>query len=269
VATVTLTLTNVNDAPLAFSQSVTNGEDMSFAITLTGSDVDGPVTNYVMLAGPVNGTLSGVAPNLTYRGATNYFGADSFTFQVNDGSLTSAVATVTLTLTNVNDAPVANDDHYDLGEGLALNIAGPGVLTNDSDLENDSLTAVLVSGPLQGTLNLNADGGFNYTPTNHFSGVDTFTYQASDGQANSGVAAVSISVTNPIQISIILSNELVTVTWTSIIGKQYRLQYKDTWGDANWTDVLPDVVATGGTAMATDTIDAANERFYRIICSGN
>ena len=63
---VSLTITAVNDAPIAFSQSVTNGEDTSFAITLTGSDVDGPETNYVVLVGPTNGTLSGVAPNLTY-----------------------------------------------------------------------------------------------------------------------------------------------------------------------------------------------------------
>ena len=98
VATVTITLTNVNDAPMAFNQSVTNGEDTSFGITLRGSDVDGPETNYVVLVGPTNGVLSGEAPNLVYRGATNYFGADSFTFSVNDGSLTSGVATVTITL---------------------------------------------------------------------------------------------------------------------------------------------------------------------------
>ena len=101
---VSLTITAVNDAPMAFDQSVTNWEDTSFAITLTGSDVDGPETNYVVLVGPTNGTLSGVAPNLTYLGASNYFGPDSFTFSVNDGSLTSAVATVSITVLPVNHA---------------------------------------------------------------------------------------------------------------------------------------------------------------------
>ena len=115
-------------------------------------------------------------------------------------------------------------------------------MSNDSDPEGESLTAMLVSGPLQGVLNLNPSGGFNYTPTNHFSGVDTFSYQASDGQTNSGPATVSITVSNLIQIvSVGLSNDVVTVTWTSIVGKDYRLQYKDSWADTDWTDVVPDV----------------------------
>jgi hypothetical protein len=238
---------------------------MSFAITLVGSDVDGPETNYVVLTGPTNGTLSGVAPNLTYRGASNYFGPDSFTFSVNDGSLTSAVATVSITVLRVNASPVANDDHYDLGSGLTLDIPAPGVLTNDSDPEGDSLTATLVSGPLQGVLNLSPSGGFNYTPTNHFSGVDTFTYQASDGQTNSGSATVSITVSNLIQIvSVGLSNDVVTVRWTSIAGKTYRLQYKESLEDTNWTDAAPDVGAGGSTTVGTNAVQAVPQRFYRV-----
>ena len=90
---------------------------------------------------------------------------------------------------------------------------------------------MLVSGPVQGVLNLIPAGGFTYTPTNHFSGADTFTYQASDGQTNSGPATVSIVVSNPIQISsVAVSNEVVTVTWSAIAGKKYRLQYKDDLG---------------------------------------
>jgi hypothetical protein len=265
VATVTITLTNVNDAPIAYSQSVTNGEDASLAITLTGSDVDGPETNYVLLVGPTNGMLSGVAPNVTYLGANNYFGPDSFTFSVNDGSLTSAVATVNITVLPVNQPPVANDDHYDLGGVVALDVPAPGVLTNDSDAEGESLTAMLVSGPLQGVLHLNASGGFDYTPTNHFNGVDAFSYEVSDGQTNSGPATVSITVSNLIQIlSVGLSNDVVTVTWSSIVGKAYRLQYKGSWSDADWTDVVPDVSASGSTAVGTNAVDAAAQRIFRV-----
>jgi hypothetical protein len=266
---VTITLTNVNDAPVAFDQSVTNGEDTSFGIRLVGSDVDGPVTNYVVLVGPINGVLSGEAPNLVYRGATNYFGPDSFTFCVSDGSLTSRVATVTITLTNINNAPVANEDHYDLGGGVALEIPAPGVLTNDSDPEGESLTAMLLSGPLQGVLNLEPSGGFNYTPTNHFSGVDAFTYQVSDGQTNSGPATVSVAVSNPIRImSVAVSNNLVVVTWTSIAGKNYRLQYKESWGDPDWTDLQPDVNASGTSAAGTNGVDAVAQRIYRVKALG-
>src|SRR5207247_9159815 len=109
-ALVTVSVTAVNDAPIAFSQSLTNAEDTPLPILLTGADVDGPVTNFTVLTQPASGSLSGSAPNLIYNPATNFVGVVSFTFDVNDGSLTSAVATVTITITNVNDAPVAVDD---------------------------------------------------------------------------------------------------------------------------------------------------------------
>jgi hypothetical protein len=266
---VSLTITAVNHAPIAYTQSVTNWEDTSCAITLTGSDVDGPETNFVVMVGPANGTLSGTPPNLMYRGATNYFGRDSFTFSINDGSLTSAVATVSITVLPVNHPPVANDDHYDLGGGVALDIPGPGVLSNDSAPEGDSLIATLVTGPHQGVLNLSPSGGFNYTPTNHFNGLDTFTYQASDGQTNSGPATVGIVVSNLMQIvSLGLSNDLVTVIWTSILGKGYRLQFKDSWADPDWTDVAPDVRASGTTAIGTNAVEAVPQRIYRVLDLG-
>src|SRR5207249_9273472 len=110
VATVSITVTAVNDAPVANAQSVSTAEDTAKAITLTSSDPDGPVTNFTVVAMPTNGVLSGTAPNLTYTPNANFNGGDSFTFKVNDGSLTSAVATVSITVTAVNDAPVANEN---------------------------------------------------------------------------------------------------------------------------------------------------------------
>src|SRR5439155_143074 len=92
------------------------------SITLTGADVDGPVTNFTVLTQPASGTLSGTAPSLTYTPATNFFGTVSFTFSVNDGSLTSAVATVTITITNVNDAPVAFGQNMTNAEDTPLPI---------------------------------------------------------------------------------------------------------------------------------------------------
>jgi hypothetical protein len=119
-------------------------------------------------------------------------------------------------------------------------------------------------------LNLHPDGGFNYTPTNHFDGMDTFTYQASDGQTNSGPATVSIAVSNRIQISsIAVFNGVVTLTWTSIVGKNYRLQYKDDWTDASWQDLPTDVTATNPSTTETNLVGAATQRFYRVLCPGN
>src|SRR5439155_733615 len=109
VATVTVTITPVNDAPVANAQAVTTNEDTATAIALTATDVEGSALTYVVVSGPTHGTLSGTAPNLTYTPAANYDGADSFTFKANDGSLDSNVARVAITINAVNDAPVASN----------------------------------------------------------------------------------------------------------------------------------------------------------------
>ncbi len=94
-----------------------------------------------------------------------------------------------------NNPPVAANDSYTTPQGTPLVIAAPGVLGNDSDPDADPLTAVPVGGAGNGTAVLNADGSFTYTPNAGFFGTDSFTYMANDGQANSNVATVTISVT--------------------------------------------------------------------------
>jgi hypothetical protein len=100
-ATVSITVTPVNDAPVAAAQSVTVDENSSVAITLTGSDVEGSSLSFSVATPPANGTLSGTAPNLTYTPNANFDGTDSFTFIANDGSASSAPATVSITVNNV------------------------------------------------------------------------------------------------------------------------------------------------------------------------
>src|SRR3989441_7718481 len=117
--------------------------------------------------------------------ALNFNGTDSFTYKASDGQAQSGVATVTITVTPVNDAPVAaNDDIYTTPEASQLTVSAPGVLANDTDADGDTLSAVLVSGPSHGTLTLNADGSLVYMPTLNFNGPDSFTYKASDRQSD-------------------------------------------------------------------------------------
>src|SRR5205807_7347431 len=82
---------------------------------------------------------------------------DTFTYTMADAAGASSTASVTVTITGVNDAPVARNDAYSTDEDTTLTVAGPGVLANDSDVEGDALQAVLVNGPAHGTLTLNAD----------------------------------------------------------------------------------------------------------------
>jgi hypothetical protein len=93
-----------------------------------------------------------------------------------------------------NTPPVANDDAYATTQASALSVPAPGLLGNDTDADHHVLTARLVSGPASGTLLLRPDGSFTYAPAPSFSGTDSFTYKASDGQAESNVARVTITV---------------------------------------------------------------------------
>ena len=99
----------MNDAPVALGQSVTTAEETAKTITLSGTDADSDTLSFNSVSTPSNGTLSGTAPNLTYTPAANFTGSDSFTFKVNDGTVDSTTtATITINVTNVNDAPVAS-----------------------------------------------------------------------------------------------------------------------------------------------------------------
>src|SRR5205814_1571140 len=106
----------------------------------------------------------------------------------------SNVATVTITVTAVNDAPVAANDAYSTNEDTVLNITAPGVLGNDTDSDGNPLTVALITGVAHGTLTLNANGSFTYTPAANYNGPDSFTYKANDGTVDSGIATVTITV---------------------------------------------------------------------------
>jgi VCBS repeat-containing protein/predicted outer membrane repeat protein len=194
IATVSITITPVNDAPVANPQSVTTTEDTAKAITLTATDVEGDTLTWSIVTPPAHGTLTGTAPALTYTPDANYNGPDSFTFKVNDGKVDSNVATVTITVTPVNDAPVAVVDSYVTNEDTTLIVDAPGVLGNDTDAENDPLTAILNVGPTHGDLTLNANGSFVYTPDANYFGIDSFTYHANDGKLDSNIATVTIVI---------------------------------------------------------------------------
>ncbi|MFH0726738.1 MAG: Ig-like domain-containing protein [Pseudomonadota bacterium] len=123
---------------------------------------------------------------------------DSFSYKAKDNvSLMESMATVSITVSPVNDPPVAVNDSYAAVSGSALNIAVPGVLGNDSDVDGDALTAVLSSNVSGGALTLNANGSFSYTP-NPGTLSDSFTYRAKDAALFSNIVTVSISVSAPV-----------------------------------------------------------------------
>ena len=118
----------------------------------------------------------------------NYNGTDSFSYKVNDGELDSNLATITLTVTAVNDAAVAGDAAVSLAEDGSSRID---LVALASDIDSATLTASIVAGAQHGQVSLNADGSFTYTPDADYNGTDSFTYRVNDGEVDSNVATVS------------------------------------------------------------------------------
>jgi len=191
-----------NTPPTADDDSFTFAEDSKDIVldVLNGdTDPDGNSLTPVVVDGPLNGTLSQDANGvLTYTPKADFFGNDQFTYRASDGSALSNLATVSLTITPVNDAPVADPDSYstNINTGLIVPVAN-GVLSDDVDVDGDTLSALLVSGPTNGTLSLNSDGSFTYTPNTNFFGADAFSYKANDGSVDSNEAVVTLSVNVP------------------------------------------------------------------------
>jgi hypothetical protein len=190
IATVSITITPVNNAPVADAQAVTTDEDAAKSITLTATDGDGDPLTFSVVTPPTHGSLSGTAPNLTYTPAANYHGPDSFTFKANDGKVDSNVATVSITVTAVNDAPVANAQAVTTDENTAKNIT-----LAATDVDGDPLTFSVVAQPAHGSLTGTAPN-LTYTPVADYAGPDSFTFKVNDGTVDSNIATVTITV-NP------------------------------------------------------------------------
>jgi len=181
-ASITITIESIEDVPVADSQNVTIQEDdISVPITLGGSDGDGDALNYLVVLGPSNGSLSGTPPNLTYTPNLNFNGIDTLTFKVNDTNADSNVATVTVTVNPVNDAPVAVDDSASVTQDSGPNTIN--VLANDSDVDGDTLSVSALSPAMYGLTS--TDGlGVTYVPNAGFCGSDVFTYVVTDDDPN-------------------------------------------------------------------------------------
>jgi titin len=149
-----------------------------------------------LVAGPASGGSVTLQPDgsFTLTPAPGFAGTLTFTYQAYDSVASSNTATVTV---NVIGPPVAYDVAYAVAAGETLHVPAPGVLGKDTDPSGLPLTVASHGAPGSGTLTINPDGSFDYTPAQGFSGLDSFTYVVTDGQTSSNTARVDITVTSP------------------------------------------------------------------------
>ncbi|MBC3876135.1 tandem-95 repeat protein, partial [Undibacterium flavidum] len=132
---------------------------------------------------------------------------DSFSYVVNDGTVDSNEATVSLTVAAVNDAPTLSNQAVTLAEDSTITILP---FVTAADIDGDVLTARIVTQPAHGTITINANGGFTYTPAANYNGVDSFSYVVNDGTVDSNEATVSLTVA-AVNDAPTLSNQAVTL----------------------------------------------------------
>jgi VCBS repeat-containing protein len=201
VGSATITINPVNHAPVAVADSYATNEDTLLAPAPAGvltndTDIDHDPLQAVLVDGPQHAAPGGFAlspdGSFRYLPAANYNGSDSFSYKAFDGQAYSNVVTVSLTINPVDDAPVAQDGTLATNEDTA---ASGSLAATDVDNPASDLTYAVVTGPAHGSLSLDkATGQYTYTPAANYNGPDTFTWKANDGQLDSNVAAVSISV---------------------------------------------------------------------------
>lgn len=180
-----------NLPPTATDKTVTLPEDsIAFPITLTGTDPEnGPLTFTRVAPNPANGSVSCSGADCTYTPNPNFHGTDSFGFRVTDNAPSFDNGVITLNVTPVNDAPVASDV-----SATVLEDGSTDVHLSASDVDGEPLTYEIVSPPTLGDLS-GSGATRTYTPAPNANGIDTFTYRASDGTADSNLATATITIT--------------------------------------------------------------------------
>jgi VCBS repeat-containing protein len=274
-ASITFNVQSVNDLPVASNDSFSVNEDgvLSNTVATNDSDIETASLTFSVESQPSNGVLVlNSNGTFTFTPTANYFGTVTFTYNACDAQNACDEATVTITVSSVNDAPVAVND--------ALNLLEDGVLsgtiaTNDSDLDGDALTYTVLAAAEHGTFTLNANGTFSYTPSADYSGSDEITYQACDPSNACDQATVLISVvaTND---SPVAQNESFGMLFNQSVNGNVSTNDTDPDGDALTFSVLANVEhgtltfnANGTFTFTPDDLYVGNDQFTYAACDPN
>ena len=248
-----------NVAPVAVDDSYAAATNVALIIPSTAgvlandTDANGDILSASVVSNPSSGVLALASDgSFVYTPTPGFSGSDSFVYAAFDGTF-SATATASIGVSN--SAPSAVDDAYSGKHDSSIIVPAPGVLSNDSDPNGDSMSAALVTPASFGTISLAADGSFTYTPVPGFVGTDSFSYDTSDGQAFDN-ATVAIVITNASPMAVddvdtVGKNLTLTVGAPGVLGND-----GDTDGDTLTASLLT------GPANGSATVSADGSYVY-------
>ena len=248
-ATVSVTVTPVNDTPTTVDDELTTPEDTAKSLNVLANDfdVDGDSLALVEVFQPVNGAVSCTSAGVcTYTPEPNFHGANSFTYRVSDGNGGFKLGSVSVTVTPVNDDPNAVNDSLTTAEDTPGSL---NMLANDGDLDGDSIT-VTTAAPTaaHGTVSCTAAGECTYTPEANYNGPDLFVYGISDGNGGSDTATVSITVTPINDAPNAVNDSLITTAGTA---KNVNVLANDSDVDGDSLAATAHTTASNGTVNCT------------------
>jgi VCBS repeat-containing protein len=217
-ATVSITVTAVNDPPVAQSGTASTPEDQAVTVTIA-TDVDSTSLTAHCTGAAGGSVVDNGDGTITFTPAQDFNGSVNLVCTATDdkGATTSTSATIAVGVTPVNDAPVAHDDSAEVNQNSSVAVA---VLANDTDVDQDVLAPTNIGSisPVGATAVANLDGTVTFTPPSGYTGPASFTYKASDGNLTSNTATVSLTV-----FPVICSNDTVTDSDAGVIGSFTRL----------------------------------------------
>lgn len=192
-ATVFVTVIASNDPPIAVADSAVTPEDAAVAVDVLSndSDPDGDPIGLLSAGSPAFGTAAITGSSITYTPNPNYAGPDLFTYNVSDGAGGIATGVVSITVTPLNDPPVASDDAAGTFRDTAVVVAAT---LNDTDVDGDPISVAAVGTPANGTASIVGPGTVEYVPTLGFVGIDGFSYTVTDPSGATDTAAVTVTV---------------------------------------------------------------------------
>jgi VCBS repeat-containing protein len=260
-ATVNVGVTAVNDAPVASADSASVLEGGSVVINLVGNDgdVEGSVdpASIVITSAPTHGTVSVNANGtVSYQHNGSETAADSFSYTVKDAQgLVSAPVNVSVSVTGVNDLPVVDTGsaNFDVATGAYSHSTNEDTPVSGqvvaSDADGNPLSYTAGTAPAHGSVTVNPDGTWTYTPGSNFNGSDSFTVTISDGQGGISIATVNVGVTAVNDAPVANNDSLSTTEDTAVTYTAAQLLGNDTDIDSATLSIASVASGSGGSAV--------------------